>query len=81
MTKLEIKLKKEAIVSGLFEMGRIAAVAALPIIISQLQAGKIDWRTIIVVIVLAILKAIDKAIHEYGKAIDNDNLTLGLTRF
>lgn len=78
----------EAIKEGL----RVAALAILPILITMFntQTGKIaiDWRLIIVVGVVAILRFIDSALHRYGKEVtatlpksEVSKLEGGLTRF
>jgi hypothetical protein len=57
---------KEAILRGLTEFGRVALIATLPLIISGLEANSLDWRVIAIAGVIAVLKAIDRGVHEYG---------------
>lgn len=75
------ELKVNALKEGLLEFGRIALIAALPVLISQLEANNVDIRTILVIIIIALLKSLDKALHKFGEFTDNDKLVKGLTRF
>ncbi len=50
------------------ELGRVAVVAALPILIDSLQKGAVDWRLIGMAIIIAGLKAFDRWLHEKGIA-------------
>jgi len=79
--KEKIKVLLPAIIESLKEMGRIGLLAVLPVAIEQLQTGSVNEKTLIVVGVVAVLKFIDKFLHERGKELENGNLTLGLTRF
>lgn len=46
------------------ELGRIAVFAAIPIVIIQLESGKeIEWKSFVTALVIAILRAIDRAKH------------------
>ena len=69
------------LLEGLTELGRIALIAIIPIMIDGLLKGIIDWRLIGISALIAVLKAIDKFLHKLGVQEDNDSLTLGLTRF
>jgi len=82
---------KEAILKGLKEFGRIALIAALPLLISGLETGLLDWRIIGITVIIAVLKAADRAVHEYGVLEEEEKSTAkkpyesewitGLTRF
>lgn len=63
------------------EAGRIALLAIIPVAIEQLSEGKFEWRAILVVGVIAVLRAVDKFMHLTGKLDGNDSMTAGLTRF
>lgn len=71
----------QPLVEALKEGGRIAAISAIPLIIDGLNRGSVDWRAIVVVVAVTILKSIDKFLHLTGKVEGNDSLTAGLTRF
>lgn len=51
-------------IEGLKELARIALIAVVPILISGLEAGKLDWKLVLVSGVIAILKAVDKFVHK-----------------
>jgi hypothetical protein len=79
MTKVNIKT--DVLIESGKELGRVALIAILPILIAQLESGKIDWKIVGIAGAIAILKAIDKGIHVYGKAKKNTSLEKGLVRF
>lgn len=51
-------------IEGLKELARIAIIAVVPILISGLEAGALDWKLILVSAIIAILKAVDKFVHK-----------------
>ena len=57
------------------ELLRVALIAVLPILYLSLEAGKVDWRAIGLAGVIAVLRAIDRWLHEKGIA------EKGITRF
>lgn len=57
------------------ELLRIALVAVLPILITSLESGNVDFRIVGTLAAVAVLKAVDRALHESGVA------EKGLTRF
>jgi len=57
-----------AIIEGLKETGRVAVIAALPLIISGIEAGNLDWRLVAITGAIAALKGLDKFVHK------NDNI-------
>ena len=69
------------IVEGLKQGARVFAVAVIPLVIDQLTRDSINWRAIIITGVIAILMAVDKALHLEGKLEGNESLKGGLTRF
>jgi len=69
------------LIDAIKEFLRIALIAALPMLIVQLESGESSWQSILLVIVIALLKALDEFLHEKGKLEENENLTKGLTRF
>jgi hypothetical protein len=68
-------------IEALKELGRIAVIAMVPIIIDGLTAGAINWTLVVSSGMIAGLRAIDKFLHLEGKIEGNDALTAGLTRF
>lgn len=72
---------KEAIVKGLVELARVAVLSAIPVLIASLEAGMVDWRSIAIVVAIAVLRALDKMIHLYGEATKQPFVEKGLTRF
>lgn len=60
-----------AVKEGVLQLARVALVAVVPLVISGLQAGKVDWRSILVAGIIAVLMGIDKWMHEEGKGIGN----------
>ena len=71
---------RDVLVEAIKEWARVALIAAVPILISQLETGKVDWKVISVAAVIALLKALDKGLHLWGKEEGNAAET-GLTRF
>lgn len=72
---------KESLKKAILEFLRVIVLAAIPVLISQLEAGKIDWRAILVIIAIAGLRFVDKYLHELGKETGDEKLLKGLTRF
>ena len=66
---------KETIKEFSLELLRVALVAALPVVIASAEAGSVDYKVIGTIAVVAVLKAVDRALHESGVA------EKGLTRF
>lgn len=59
----------------LLELLRISLIAALPVIIASLEHGNLDLKVLAVAVALAVLRAVDRALHESGVA------EKGITRF
>lgn len=59
-------VNKEMLTEFSLEMGRIALVAVLPILITSLEAGKVDMKLVAVTGIVAVLKAVDRALYETG---------------
>jgi len=73
-------------IEALKELGRVIVLAIIPVLISSLESGVIDWKVIAIVGVIAGLRFVDKWMHLNGlqKEAGNgepSNLTAGLTRF
>ena len=77
---LKFDFNRDVLVEAIKEWARVALIAAVPLLITQLEAGKIDWKVISIAAIIALLKAVDKGLHLYGKEKENA-LETGLTRF
>ena len=73
--------KPEPFIKSIKELGRIGALATIPVMIDGLTQGMISWKLIGITAVIAVLKAVDKYLHTLGKEINNKKLITGLTRF
>jgi hypothetical protein len=67
-------LNRDALVEATKEGLRVVLLAVLPVAISQLEVGHLDWRVLITVATVAVLRGVDKYLH---KAVNVG----GLTRF
>lgn len=75
------EVQQKALIESGKEFLRIVGIAVIPILIVQLENGGIQWKPIVIAGSIAVLKALDKMIHYYGKETNNPDLELGLTRF
>jgi len=70
---------------ALKEIGRLILVAILPVLLTSInvQNGDIsfNFKIIAAVALLTVIKALDKYVHTYGKEIESESLTRGITRF
>ena len=75
MSKLNLQdmAKSEA----LKEFGRVIAIAVIPVLIDSLQKGLVDFRMIVVVAIIAGLRAVDR----YLKKVESDNPVTNFLRF
>ena len=81
-----IFVSKEALLKALKELGRVALISIIPLLISSLEKGSIDLKAMAIVTAIACLKFIDKLIHEVGVEKEEETgeiskLTTGITRF
>jgi len=67
----------KAFIEALKEAGRVVVLAVVPVLIASLEAKTFDWVSIGVVAGVALLRFIDKYLHE--KAPEGESG--GLTRF
>lgn len=79
--KAEIDEHLPSMLKGVKEFLRIGLIAILPVLIYQIENNSVDYKMITVLGIVAILKAVDKTLHERGKELGNENLTKGLVRF
>lgn len=56
------------IVETLKELLRTGLIAIIPVVIDGLSAGSVDWRLAGTAGLIAVLRAFDKMLHEYGKS-------------
>lgn len=63
------------------EFLRIGLIAGVAVLLQGFYAGNIDFKAVLVATVTAIVKAIDKYLHEQGILEGDPSKTLGLTRF
>ena len=85
-------MKEDEFIEAIKEGLRVLVLAILPIILAgfNTQTGTvvIDWKIVIVVGIVAVLRFIDSALHKYGKEVtatlpqaEISKLEGGLTRF
>lgn len=63
------------------EAGRVVLLAVLPLAIYQLETDALELKVLLYVGLVALLKWLDKLLHEVGKESGNERLKKGLTRF
>lgn len=64
------------IVEGLKQLLRVGLVAIIPLVITGLQTGTIDWKAVAVAGAIAILMGIDKWLHKADTGIGGNGLTI-----
>jgi hypothetical protein len=55
-----------AVLSALQELLRVALMAAIPVIIAGVEAGSVDYALVGSLVIVAVLKAVDKFVHANG---------------
>lgn len=48
---------------GLKEILRMSLISVLPVLISAIELGKIDYRVILIAFVISVLKGVDRFLH------------------
>lgn len=71
----------QPVIEALKELGRVALIAVIPILIDGLSKSELNWNLVFASAMIASLRALDKLLHLEGKANGSDLLTGGLTRF
>ena len=76
---------------GAKELGRIVAISIVSYLLTEGVVGGLlgvvglrltpEMKLVIVGVLLSVLKAVDKWLHELGKSTGNDSMSRGLTRF
>ena len=66
---------QEMIRPFVLELLRVAVIAVIPVTILAMETKTFDWKAIAIVGAIAVLKALDRMLHETGVA------ERGLTRF
>jgi len=69
------------LIEGLKEMGRVALLAVIPLLIEGISSWEINWKALAIVGGVAVLRAIDKFLHLEGKLEGDETKTKGLTLF
>jgi len=67
------------IIEGLKEVLRTAIMAVIPIVVSQLQSGKIEGTAILVAGAIALLSGLDKWLHKSDLSLIPIKGSTGLT--
>lgn len=62
-------------VEGLKQLLRVALVAVIPLVISGLQTNSIDWRSIVIAGIIAVLMGVDKFLHKNDTGVVGNGLT------
>lgn len=73
LSKPVIEASKEAL--------RVVVLSIIPVLITQVELGVLDYKVLSIVGLLALLRWLDKFLHEVGKTKEDSPLTKGLTRF
>ena len=63
------------IIEGAKQLLRVALVAVIPLVISGLQTNSIDWRSIVIAGIIAVLMGLDKFLHESEVGVAGNGLT------
>lgn len=71
----------EPLAEGIKQGLRVFVMAVIPLLIDQLGRDEINYRALAITGAIAVLMAIDKAMHLEGKLLDNDTLKGGIARF
>jgi hypothetical protein len=66
---------KSPFVEGLKQLLRVALVAVIPLVISGLQTNSIDWRSIVIAGIIAVLMGLDKFLHKSEVGVAGNGLT------
>lgn len=67
----------KAIFEACKEPLRILAIAVIPFVLAYFQVIDAQWA----VIITALVRILDKILHDVGKVVENENLEKGITRF
>jgi hypothetical protein len=63
------------IIEGAKQLLRVALVAVIPLVISGLQTNSIDWRSIVIAGIIAVLMGLDKFLHKSEVGVAGNGLT------
>lgn len=59
---------REAGFEAVLELSRVALLAAVPLMVTSLEAGEtVEWRIIAVAVSIAVLRSIDRFVHEWNQ--------------
>lgn len=83
--RIKNKLTNTIVVNAVKEGLRTFLMAVVPLLVIGLENGSLDVRAALIAGVIALLRFVDKALHEYGSANSTKTqehwATTGLTRF
>ena len=69
-------MDKNAIIEGVKQLARVALVAVIPLVISGLQDNSLNWRSVAIAGIIAVLMGLDKFLHESNTGIGGNGLTV-----
>jgi len=72
---------KKAYIEAFKELGRVVLLSIIPVLISQMDEKMFNWEVVIITGSIAVLRFLDKLLHEMGKESNNDKAKKGLTGF
>lgn len=70
-------MNKEALLEAGKELARVVVLAVVPVLITSVELGSIDWKVVGVTALIALLRGIDKYFHLLAP----EGTAGGLTRF
>lgn len=59
-----VKQNREALVEAVKEFIRTTLLAAIPVVIEGLSAGRINYTLILISVLTAVLRALDSGLHD-----------------
>ena len=72
-------MNKEAVLEAIKEPLRLLMLALLPLLINWISGQ--PWNVEFITVIVIILRAVDKILHDIGTQTGNETLKGGLTRF
>lgn len=55
---------RSSIIEGFKELGRVALIAAIPLLVTSIESGHVDYKVLLTAVSIAVLRALDKWVHE-----------------
>jgi len=72
-------MNKEAVLEAIKEPLRLLMLALLPLLVNWISGQ--PWNVEFITVIVIILRAVDKILHDIGTQTGNETLKGGLTRF